>query len=145
MKHLKKFESFSSPAPTTKPAEPITKPGTRPNRPSPIRRDRPSVDPAPKAKNKKLSMATSLDVVNRYYKDSGIKESVINVELELENMFSSKDWFHRVDLTEKNDDYTLVLYTNRPLTKSEMRDIPRDVDGVSVIVELTNDKNIKMK
>ncbi len=65
MKHLKKFESFSSSVPVTKPAEPITKPGTKPNRPSPIRRDRPSVDPAPKAK-KKLYKAYPEDVIDRY-------------------------------------------------------------------------------
>jgi len=58
MKFLKKFERFNEEfvAPEvedndtkTKPATPITKPGTRPGRPSPIRRDKPSVDPRPKA------------------------------------------------------------------------------------------------
>lgn len=52
MKYLKKFEIFESDTktadPTTKPAEPKT----RPSRPSPIRRDRPSVTPAPKALKK---------------------------------------------------------------------------------------------
>ncbi len=63
MKHLKKYESYSA-------AEPITTPKTRPSRPSPIRRDRPSVEPAPKAK-KKLKMATAEDVIQRYEDESG--------------------------------------------------------------------------
>lgn len=131
MKHIKKFESFvSSPAPTTKPgvAPPKTKPGVTPNRPSPIRRDRPSVEPAPKAK---LKMATAKDVVNRYNQEVEIKESLAT-ESELEDMFSDKDWFHRVDLEEKNGDYRLVLYTNRELTRMEKRSIPLELDGVSV-------------
>ncbi len=70
MKHLKKYESYSAAEPITKPAEPITTPKTRPSRPSPIRRDRPSVEPAPKAK-KKLKMATAEDVIQRYEDESG--------------------------------------------------------------------------
>jgi len=55
MKVFTKIEEFlaSGPQPTTKPGQPTTKPGqpaTRPNTPSPIRRDKPSVEPAPKAK-----------------------------------------------------------------------------------------------
>lgn len=73
MRYLKKFENFEmaepmvKPSPTTKPAEPTTKPGTKPNtapsRPSPLRRDRPSVDPDPKAK---LSKASEEAVANRF-------------------------------------------------------------------------------
>ncbi len=67
MRFLKKFEKFNEefvmggqevetkPAPTTTPG---VKPGTRPGRPSPIRRDKPSVNPAPKA--------TVEDVVDRF-------------------------------------------------------------------------------
>ena len=78
MKHLKKFNSFSESAvaaepatkPATKPAEPTTKPETRPDtnpgRPSPIRRDRPAVEPDPMAKKGKLKKATAGDVANRY-------------------------------------------------------------------------------
>lgn len=73
MRFLKRFEKFNEefvaggqevetkPAPTTAP--PKTKPGTRPGRPSPIRRDKPSVEPAPKAE---LPMATPEDVVKKF-------------------------------------------------------------------------------
>lgn len=85
MKYIKKFESFikeeaepaTAPTPATKP-RPETKPGERPNpqRPSPIRRTRPSVSPAPKANLKK---ATELDVVNRFMQELGKSgESVKN-------------------------------------------------------------------
>lgn len=75
MRFLKRFERFNEefvtdienngtkPAPTTKPATPTTKPGTRPGRPSPIRRDKPSVDPRPKAE---IPTATPEDVVNKF-------------------------------------------------------------------------------
>jgi hypothetical protein len=69
MRYLKKFENFEmaepmvKPSPITKPAQPTTKPGTKPNRPSPLRRDRPSVDPNPKAK---LSKASEEAVANRF-------------------------------------------------------------------------------
>ncbi len=65
MKYIKKFEHFDAGAqPITKPdVKPGTKPTTRPDRPSPIRRDKPSVEPAPKANLKK---ATAEDVVSRY-------------------------------------------------------------------------------
>ncbi len=61
MKYLKKFESFALAADPVKPAtKPTTKPSTTPapSRPSPIRRDKPSVQPAPKA--------TAEDVVKRF-------------------------------------------------------------------------------
>ena len=72
MRFLRRFEKFNEelvagpevkPAPTTKPATPTTKPGTRPGRPSPIRRDKPSVEPDPKAE---LTKASAEDVVNRF-------------------------------------------------------------------------------
>lgn len=54
--------------PITKPAEPTTKPGTKPDRPSPIRRDRPSENPDPKAKKKILKKAKAEEVSNRFIK-----------------------------------------------------------------------------
>lgn len=86
MKYLKTFENYSASEsePTTKPTtKPATKPGKAPSRPSPIRRDRPSEEPAPKAlgkedKEKKLlkkryrpSKATAEEVVERYLEESG--------------------------------------------------------------------------
>jgi hypothetical protein len=56
MKVFTKIEEFLATKPQTAPSQPTTKPGTAPgtkptpSRPSPIRRDKPSVDPAPKAK-----------------------------------------------------------------------------------------------
>jgi hypothetical protein len=58
MKIITKLDEFLATKPATRPSQPgtapTTKPGTAPSttpsRPSPIRRDKPSVDPAPKAK-----------------------------------------------------------------------------------------------
>ena len=57
MKVFTKIEEFLATKPQPAPSQPTTKPGTAPgtrpttpSRPSPIRRDKPSVDPAPKAK-----------------------------------------------------------------------------------------------
>ena len=56
MKVFTKIEEFLATKPQKAPSQPTTKPGIdpgirpTPSRPSPIRRDKPSVDPAPKAK-----------------------------------------------------------------------------------------------
>jgi hypothetical protein len=65
MKHLMKFERFMADTQT----KPDVKPDVRPSvpKPSPIRRDRPSVSPRPKAKMK-LKTATVDEVFNRYQK-----------------------------------------------------------------------------
>lgn len=70
MRFIKKFETFNEefvmggqetkPAPTTLPG---TKPGTKPGRPSPIRRDKPSVNPSPKAELPKSNVE---DVAKRF-------------------------------------------------------------------------------
>jgi hypothetical protein len=88
MKYLKNFESYSA-SPEVKPApvKPGTKPNTKPNRPSPIRRDKPSVEPAPKAnldnkEKKRLRKkyrplnASAEDVVNRYFDESNINNDL---------------------------------------------------------------------
>jgi hypothetical protein len=68
MKYLKKFENFEMADPTVKPAtKPVTRPNVRPQRPSPIRRDRPAVTPAPKAE-KELPKATIEDVIEKFAK-----------------------------------------------------------------------------
>lgn len=67
MKYVKKFEDFrlTEGAPAAPPKPTTTPPTTKPSRPTkpgkPI--ERPSVDPEPKAHNKKK---TSLDVANRF-------------------------------------------------------------------------------
>ncbi len=64
MKFIKKFEKFiSGPAvePAVKPGKTKTKPTTRPNRPSPIRRDQPDVKPNPKA--------TAEEVANKFIEE----------------------------------------------------------------------------
>jgi len=67
MKHIKKFEAYvASAQPQRAPSSPqrevevipTTRPETKPGRPSPIRRDKPAVDPAPKA--------SAEDVVDRF-------------------------------------------------------------------------------
>lgn len=74
MKHLKKFENFDiseGAEPITKPdVKPATTPTKRPSRPSPIRRDRPDVEPHPKARRKQLRKASAQDVVKRYKEES---------------------------------------------------------------------------
>ena len=76
MKLIKKFEEFvygggaAQPAPATKPTTTPTRPGKpaeKPGRPSPIRRDKPAVEPAPKAEaEKELPTATIEDVIQRF-------------------------------------------------------------------------------
>lgn len=76
MRFLKKFENFineeAAPAPEKAPSrpstspepgikEPGTKPGQRPNRPSPIRRDKPGVRPSPK-----LKKASEEDIIEKF-------------------------------------------------------------------------------
>lgn len=55
MKKLVREQIAAAPAVKPAPAVPITKPGTKPGRPSPIRRDKPSVQPRPKASAEELS------------------------------------------------------------------------------------------
>jgi len=55
----------TSPSPATKPG---TSPSTNPGRPSPIRRDRPSVDPAPKALLDKKKKITEDEIAKMYLK-----------------------------------------------------------------------------
>lgn len=72
MAHIKKFEEFvfnDAPVkePKTKPSEPSIRPGTRPGKPSPIRRTEPAVKPRPKAEvETELKTATIEDVVYKY-------------------------------------------------------------------------------
>lgn len=73
MKFLKNFEKFVESVETLDPSvkpkvnPPKTKPGLKPNRPSPIRRDRPSVVPKPKAVNdQNQKLATFDDVAKRF-------------------------------------------------------------------------------
>jgi hypothetical protein len=74
MRFIKKFESFineeaepktapSKPSTSPEPGikEPGTKPSIRPNRPSPIRRDKPAVVPKPK-----LVKATEEEVIEKF-------------------------------------------------------------------------------
>lgn len=79
MKVFTKIEEFLATKPQTAPAQPTTKPGTAPttrptpSRPSPIRRDKPSVDPAPKAK--------AADVVGRFLKELKKAKAPINFDI----------------------------------------------------------------
>lgn len=138
MKYLKKYEAYSA-DPTVKPApvKPTTKPGTTPSRPSPLRRDKPSVEPAPKAKGKKnMPKASIEDVIQRYIDETSSNENTltkIEPKEELKNMFSNENWFHSVQLQGQRDDYKLVIYTKRPLNESELSSIPNDINGIEVI------------
>jgi hypothetical protein len=79
MKLIKKFEEFvyggpatqpsPSKSPSTTPTIAPTKPSpsTRPGKPSPIRRDKPAVEPAPKAK-KEMKTAEVEDVIKKFAK-----------------------------------------------------------------------------
>jgi hypothetical protein len=82
MRFIKKFELFKEElvaadprkSPSTKPNDPDVMPGTRPTtrpgRPSPIRRDKPAVEPDPKAKKdkEKLPTATIENVIEKFAK-----------------------------------------------------------------------------
>jgi hypothetical protein len=72
MKLIKKFEEFvyggvGAPAPSTSPnpvtAPPKTSPSTKPGKPTPIRRDKPAVEPGPLAK---LKTATEEEVIQKF-------------------------------------------------------------------------------
>lgn len=144
MKFLKKYEAYSA-DPTVKPApvKPTTKPGTTPSRPSPLRRDKPSVEPAPKAWNprrnrerKNMPMASVEDVIQRYIDETSSNENnltQIDPKEELRSMFSNENWFHSVQLQGQRNDYKLVIYTKRPLNESELSSIPNDINGIEVI------------
>ena len=72
MNHIKKFEDFSfAEAPVKEPIVRPATPGTTPKRPSPIRRDKPAVKPAPKAELKKANFE---DVLARFQNDTTIIE-----------------------------------------------------------------------
>lgn len=153
MKYLKNFESYG---PATKPAEPKTIPTTKPNRPSPIRRDRPSVEPAPKAKKK---LATAEDVIQRYVDETKISEGTTNsgprtggmvdsdpimsipkvfsdrISKELIQLFGNEDWFVTVNKEGQRDDIKYVVVANRILTDEELEIIPEEIRGYSVVVE----------
>ncbi len=136
MRYLKSFESYD---PTTKPAEPKTIPTTKPNRPSPIRRDRPSVEPAPKAKKK---LATAEDVVQRYVDETKVSENSAypqgdstGIKEELVDMFGDMDWFETVKVEGQRDDTKYVIVTNRVLTDEELETIPEKIRGYSVVVD----------
>ena len=85
MKIITKIDEFlatkTANQPSTKPAEHITIPKTRPgttptptpSRPSPIRRDKPSVEPAPKAKVN--------DVMKRFMEELRKTKAPINFNL----------------------------------------------------------------
>lgn len=83
MKFLKKFDSFNEgngstkAAPSKEPSQPTvlptTKPTTRPSRPTPIRRDKPAIEPAPKAEKKEPKKASMDDVIKKYAKLTGQK------------------------------------------------------------------------
>lgn len=81
MKLIKKFNDFISEnvelaQPTTKPKtkDPITKPSTpNPTRPTPFRRDKPSVIPKPKAEKKEK------EVVNKFLKLSKGNKEIHNL------------------------------------------------------------------
>ena len=76
MKYIKKFEAFTAAEPATAP--PTTKPGTKPttkpnkpnkDRPSPVRRDKPSIEPDPKASKVSMKKATAESVANRFIRE----------------------------------------------------------------------------
>jgi hypothetical protein len=80
MKVYTKIEEFLSAAkPQTAPSTPTTKPGTapttrpNPSRPSPIRRDKPSVEPQPKAK--------ANEVVDRFMRELKKSKSPIHFDI----------------------------------------------------------------
>jgi hypothetical protein len=76
---IKKFESFVNEEadPAIAPSKPVVKPATKPSqpsRPSPIRRDKPSVLPDPKAK---LKRASAEQVADKFIKELNHKGDTI--------------------------------------------------------------------
>lgn len=85
MKYLKKYNLFLEEAqPAPSPAQPTTlpdtkpgKPGPAPSRPAPFRRDKPAVEPAPKAKTE----ATPEEVAERFISLANAKNIDFKKEL----------------------------------------------------------------
>lgn len=87
---IKKFNDFSKveenvelAQPTVKPATPVTKPSVRPGRPSPYRKDRPSVVPKPKASvedlaDKFLNLTKNDESVKSFLKQKYFKKESVN-------------------------------------------------------------------
>lgn len=87
---IKKFNDFNKveenvelAQPMVKPATPTTKPITRPGRPSPYRKDRPSVVPKPKAtaedlSNKFLNLTKADKDVKSFLKEKYLKKEGLN-------------------------------------------------------------------
>lgn len=67
MKKVKDFKLFlEESSPQREPlVHPGTKPTRKPNRPSPIRRDKPAVKPSPKAENEPKKASVE-DVINKF-------------------------------------------------------------------------------
>jgi hypothetical protein len=82
MKVFTKIDEFLAAKPQTAPSQPTTKPGvdpgTRPtpSRPSPIRRDKPAVEPAPKAK--------AANVVDRFMRE--LKKSKAPIKFDISKL-----------------------------------------------------------
>ena len=82
---ITKIDEFLATKPGTAPAQPTIKPGispgTTPARPGPIRRDKPSVDPKPKAKAE--------DVTKRFMAE--LRKSKMPIKFDLKKLKSRYD------------------------------------------------------
>ena len=73
-KYFLSLNEFLATKPAPSPVKPTTKPEPKPSRPSPIRRDKPSVDPKPKA-------ATEQDVVDRFFEELRKENKDVKIDL----------------------------------------------------------------
>jgi hypothetical protein len=116
MKILKKFDSYvkedldtmaepaTKPAPSTAPATPTVEPGIKPerrDRPTPIRRDRPAVEPDPQAKRKvDATEEEGTYIGTQMLKDLAdalgveVMDNAVEYEDKIINFFSETEKFH---------------------------------------------------
>lgn len=103
MKFLQKFFEFvNSPEPAPTKPSPGTKPDTKPapskpekpttpDRPSPLRRDVPSTEPNPKAKDKSPKKSNVDEVVNKFFDEisKGDNDDVITID-DIKDVYKNK-------------------------------------------------------
>lgn len=158
---IKKFNEFNKvdenvelAQPAVKPATPVTKPSVRPGRPSPYRKDRPSVVPKPKASaenlaDKFLKLTKNDKSVKSFLKEKYFKKESLNERItdgpertNLKNVTSQRPNVMPApqprNMPERTftDDRPIVIYDRNIHSSSELRLTKQDEK--SVLIEMFN-------
>lgn len=159
MKHLKKYNAFleatlaepaTKPSTTPAPATPTTEPGTKPGkreRPTPIRRDRPAVEPDPQAKMKmdateEEGTYIGAEMLQNLADALGteVMDNAVEYEGKKVNFYSETEKFH-VDKKKFNTVEEVVEYlTGGKFNKQEIQKTETDLDEISDEVKQLEEK-----